>query len=174
MPILEKQSPVYSQAESVIVLCLAHLNVFLWHPFKQMFAYIGAKIICLVSMRNLERRILKINLISQTGSISKPWPVALNLCILKPLMIFLCLLLARRTMGKTARCFPFDCCNMHRYAVSILFHIGDTNRTMIKLLIHNSGRLLAKSQQPRVAPTHSSTLLQQRAETIDYQFLYHT
>jgi hypothetical protein len=89
-------------------------------------------------------------------------------------MIFLCFLLARRTMGKTARCFPFDYCNMRRHGVSILFHIGGTNRTMTKLLIHNSGRSLAKSQQSRVAPTDSSTLLPQRAGATDYQFLYHT
>jgi hypothetical protein len=74
-------------------------------------------------------------------------------------MIFLCFLLARRTMGKTARCFPFDYCNMRRHGVLILSHIEDTNRTILKPLMHNSGRLLAKSQQPRVASSHLSTLL---------------
>jgi hypothetical protein len=42
-------------------LYLARLDIFLWHAFKQMFAYLGTKIICLVFVHNLERRILRIN-----------------------------------------------------------------------------------------------------------------
>ncbi|MDO9300709.1 MAG: hypothetical protein Q7T89_04960 [Anaerolineales bacterium] len=59
-------------------------------------------------------------------------------------MIFLCLLLARRTMDKTVHRFSFDCCNTHRPEALIPFRIGDTNRTMMKFLICNSGKPPAK------------------------------
>jgi hypothetical protein len=67
---------------------------------------------------------------------------------------FLYSTLAHRTMDKIARRFSFDCCNTRKHEVSTQFRIEGTNQMMIKPLIHNSGRLLAKSQQSRVAQTH--------------------